>query len=198
MRYVLNGVLITGNYSGRRAIYSFPGTRYVSCATETIPHIDYEDERAYITMSDCNVIDKNSVILLYSVIALSESKNLRLIDNCPQEGSVTYSLLYYNHHTNVIVADILLNPLVQRKEGRVSEMPVEGPGLDDAHMHSGTMMISHIPVSDKLFSKQTKHSRRFKSEALKDLVIDMFNYSVENFPLADFYSRRPSLDIPLK
>lgn len=175
----------------------FPGTRYVSCATETIPHIDYEDERAYITMSDCNVIDKNSVILLYSVIALSESKNLRLIDNCPQEGSVTYSLLYYNHHTNVIVADILLNPLVQRKEGRVSEMPVEGPGLDDAHMHSGTMMISHIPVSDKLFSKQTKHSRRLKSEALKDLVIDMFNYSVENFPLADFYSRRPSLDIPL-
>lgn len=182
----------------------FPGTRYVSCATETIPRINYHDECIFISMSDCNVIDQSSVVLLYSIIALSESKNLRLLDNRPQEGSVTYSLLYYNHHTNVLVTDILLNPLVQRKGGRVSEMAVEGsdhgPGFNDTHMHSmcsGTMMISHIPVSEKLIPKNTKKNRKDKEDILRDLVVSMFNYYDENFPIADFYFRRPSLDIPI-
>lgn len=179
----------------------FPGTRYVSCATETIPRINYGDECAFITMSDCSVIDQSSVILLYSIIALSESRNLRLLENRPQEGSVTYSLLYYNHHTNVLVADILLNPLIPRKGGRMSDIPNEGPerehGFTDAHNYSGTMAMSNIPVSDKLISRQTKQSKRAKEETLKDLVINMFNYYDENFPIIDLYSRRPSLDIPI-
>ena len=175
----------------------FPGTRYVTCATETIPRIAYENEHAFITMSDCNVVDRSSIVLLYSIIALSESKNFRLLENRPQDGSVTYSLLYYNHQTNVLVADILLNPLIQRKGGRASELSVEEHSFNDAHMHSGTMMMSYIPVSDKLVPRPVKHSKKSKAETLKDLVVDMFSYSNENFPTSDFYSRRPSIDIPL-